>query len=417
MKKILLGFLALSQISFGITLQEAINLSLKYNKDLIYQKLNTKIAAEQKKEAFGEFLPSIGFNANTNVGNVLALSEGNNSFTFQKGHFSQWDFDLKQPLFDVPSFFNYKISEDQLKAQKYMLISIKTDVKIDIINTYINALVLKHLIVVDEKEIKDLKRHLYNTQKMYEQGLVAFKDILQTKVKLNQAREKLAKDQGEYEVYLQKLSNLVGTFVKDVENINVVSNPLSKYSLPELISIALKNRVILKYQKSLIKESKDYEALVKSTYLPQAYVEARYGYSDEIPGIPYYQNLVSAGLSWKIFNGLQRFHKVHQAFLAFKQSKTSYQKTEDNIKLQVTSVYEELKTAEKDIALAHAELKDAKEHYKIASEKYKAGLGTNTDVMDAEDYLTQARTDVVKSKYYYTLAVYKLIEVVAYGKE
>ena len=181
--------------------------------------------------------------------------------------------------------------------------------------------------------------------------------------------------------------------------------------------MALKNRVILKYGKALIEKSKNYEHLAKSMYFPQAYVQAKYGYSDEIPGIPYYQDLFSAGISWKLFSGLQRFHKVHQAFLAFKQSQTNYRKLEDNVKLQVVSVYEQLKTAEKDMALAHAELKDAKEHYKIASEKYKVGLGTNTDVMDAEDYLTQARTDVVKSKYYYVLSIYKLIEVVAYEQK
>jgi len=118
-----------------------------------------------------------------------------------------------------------------------------------------------------------------------------------------------------------------------------------------------------------------------------------------------------------MFGGLKRFHEVHQAFLAYKQALTNYKKLENDVKLQVTSSYEELKTAEKDIALANSELKDAKEHYKIASEKYKAGLGTNTDVIDAEDYLTKARTDVVNSRYFYALSVYKLIEVVAYGQK
>jgi outer membrane protein len=294
---------------------------------------------------------------------------------------------------------------------------VKTDIKIDVIDTYINALVRKHIIDVDKKEVKDYERHLYNVEKMYEQGLVAFKDILQTKVKLNQAKQKLTEDEGEYKVYLQKLSNLVNKPVKNLKEINYVSNPLGKYDLNQLIGIALQNRVILKYGKTIIKKAKDYEALTRSEYFPKAYVEARYGYSDQIPGLPYYQNLVSANLSWVMFSGLQRFHRLHQAFLGYKQAKTNYRKLENDIKLQVTSTYEQLKTAEKDIALANSELKDAKEHYKIASEKYKVGLGTNTDVIDAEDYLTQARTDVVKSRYYYALSVYKLIEVVAYGQK
>jgi outer membrane protein len=417
MRKYIFGFLAFTGFSFGISLQQAINEALKHNTDVIYQKLNTKIALEKKKEAFGSFLPVVGLNANTNVGNQLAIPEGNTNFIFQNGHFSQWNIDLKQNLFDMPSFYNYKLSKDDIKAQKYLLISVKTNIKIDVIDTYINALVRKHIIDVDKKEVKDYERHLYNVEKMYEQGLVAFKDILQTKVKLNQAKQKLTEDEGEYKVYLQKLSNLVNKPVKNLKEINYVSNPLGKYDLNQLIGIALQNRVILKYGKTIIKKAKDYEALTRSEYFPKAYVEARYGYSDQIPGLPYYQNLVSANLSWVMFSGLQRFHRLHQAFLGYKQAKTNYRRLENDIKLQVTSTYEQLKTAEKDIALANSELKDAKEHYKIASEKYKVGLGTNTDVIDAEDYLTQARTDVVKSKYYYVLSVYKLIEVVAYGQK
>ena len=417
MRRYFLGVLAFAQISFGISLKEAINFAVKYNTDILYQKLNTKIASEKKKEAFGNFLPSIGFNVTSNVGRELAIPEGTTSFVFQKGHFTQWTFGLKQPLFNMPSFYKYKISKDDIKAQKYMLTAVKTDIKIDVMDTYINALVKRKLIDVDKKEVKDYERHLYNVEKMYEQGLVAFKDILQTKVKLNQAKQKLAQDQGEYKVYLQKLSNLIGRPVHHLEDIGSISNPLSKYDLNQLIDIALRNRVILKYGKTLIKKARDYQSLAKSTYLPQAYIEARYGYSDQIPGLPYYQDLLSAGISWKLFNGLKRFHEVHQAFLAYKQAKVNYQKLENDVKLQVTASYEALKTAEKDIALARSELKDAKEHYKIASEKYKVGLGTNTDVIDAEDYLTKARTDVVKSRYLYALAVYKLIEVVAYGQK
>jgi len=46
-------------------------------------------------------------------------------------------------------------------------------------------------------------------------------------------------------------------------------------------------------------------------------------------------------------------------------------------------------------------------------------LGRNIDAATkiAEDYLTKARTDIVKSRYLYALAVYKLIEVVAYEQK
>ena len=65
------------------------------------------------------------------------------------------------------------------------------------------------------------------------------------------------------------------------------------------------------------------------------------------------------------------------------------------------TAYLNLTSAEKSIETAKVAVEKAQEDYKIAQVRYSAGVGTNLDVMDAEEKLTAAQ-----SKYYNTLYQY-----------
>ncbi len=415
MKKALFILLCF-KISFSITLDKAINLALKQNKDLLYQDINYKIATIKKKELFGNFLPRLDINASINEGTTEKFVPPVN-FVLRKGHFNMLQTSLSFPLFDMRLFRSYKIASKYEKMQEYMKVATKTYVKEKVQRAFINALIYKNLIKVAKKELDDYKKHLYDTQNLYDKGLVAYKDVLQTKVKLYQAKEFLTKTQGDYKIALQLLSNIIGTKVNKVDEPNILENPIKNKTLEELLNYAYPRRAILKYAKENIERAKEELSLAKDKFLPQVYASLSYNYSDAVPGIPYYTFLNSIGIRWNLFDGFKKFRNVEEKNLKVKQAILNYEKTKDNVKLQITKDYENLEVAKKDIELSKAELKDAKEHYKIAIEKYNVGLGTNTEVMDAEDYLAKAREDVVNSKYKYMLALLNLLEDIGYGQE
>ena len=57
--------------------------------------------------------------------------------------------------------------------------------------------------------------------------------------------------------------------------------------------------------------------------------------------------------------------------------------------------------AEKSISTTQVAVEKAQEDYKIAQVRYAAGVGTNLDVMDAEEKLTQAQTNYYTAMYNY----------------
>jgi outer membrane protein TolC len=67
-----------------------------------------------------------------------------------------------------------------------------------------------------------------------------------------------------------------------------------------------------------------------------------------------------------------------------------------------------LKEAEKRIEVTRKIISQAKENFRIVQERYREGRATNTEVLDAQTLLSEARTRYFQSLYNYDLARAKL---------
>ncbi|MEG1160133.1 MAG: TolC family protein, partial [Acidaminococcaceae bacterium] len=83
------------------------------------------------------------------------------------------------------------------------------------------------------------------------------------------------------------------------------------------------------------------------------------------------------------------------------KAEEAYRQTTDNVQLDVRNSYLNLKEAEKRISTSYVAVAKAEEDYHIAQVRYQAGVGTNTDVIDAQVALTQAKTNYVQALYDY----------------
>ena len=92
---------------------------------------------------------------------------------------------------------------------------------------------------------------------------------------------------------------------------------------------------------------------------------------------------------------------VRAAEASLLKAKETSAQTDEAIQLDVRTAYLNLQAAEKNIQTTSTAVTQAEEDYKIAQVRYSAGVGTNLDVMDAEEKLTEARTNYYTSLYSY----------------
>jgi hypothetical protein len=75
----------------------------------------------------------------------------------------------------------------------------------------------------------------------------------------------------------------------------------------------------------------------------------------------------------------------------------------DSATLDVRQCYLNLRESEKRISTTQTAVAQAEEDYRIAQVRYQAGVGTNTDVLDAQVALTTARNNFNQALYDYNM--------------
>ena len=102
-----------------------------------------------------------------------------------------------------------------------------------------------------------------------------------------------------------------------------------------------------------------------------------------------------------IFDSGVTLSKIHGAEADLKKAEETYRDTVDVVNLDVRTNYLSLREAEKRIKTTELAVEQADEDYRIAQLRYMNGVGTNTDVLDAQVALTQAKTNYTQALYDY----------------
>ncbi|MDQ7038420.1 MAG: TolC family protein [Aquificota bacterium] len=413
--------LTLLCFSFSITLEEAERKALERNADLRVGRLEIGRRSEEARRAFGELLPRLDFELSLNFSRRLSFTLPGvppfppQEFTFQKEIYPKATLLLRQDIFNPVSIRDYEIRKILEKAQVYSLKEKRLDVLYRVREAYINALKAKALIALYRKQIDRVKAHLRDVEELYKEGIVPFKDLLETRVRLMEVEEKVISAEAEYAKALSHLSYLVGEEVKDLEDIDPDSvGDLSLKPPEDLKRTALRSRPVLLFYRELIRSREKALDLARSLFYPVLTAEGFLQYTEESDVFPKTRYLISLALRWNVFSGLKRLRTLEIAKIEKIQETERLRDLEKRVILEVETALEDIRSARARVKLAEAMVEEAREHLRIALEKYKAGLGTNREVLDAESYLTRAEQILRINTYDLILRMFKLRRSVGY---
>lgn len=295
-----------------------------------------------------------------------------------------------------------------LNASELGLELAKQKVKAGTMAAYYKALQAKNQIKVAEDSVNTLTEHLKNVNAQFAVGTVAKSDVLGTQVQLANAEQNLITANNSYDVAIASLNNIMG--VPTGTELNLTDSlAYTAYEIPldECTEYAMLNRpdvLIADYKVAVAREE---VKAAKAGYLPQVQVSASKAWAGDSAFSEnsnrsagnYWE--VGLGLSWNVWDNKVTEAKVRQNTAAVVKAEAVAADTRQTGDLEVRTAYLNLKAAEKSINTTKVAVEKAQEDYKIAQVRYSAGVGTNLDVMDAEEKLTQAQTNYYTALYNY----------------
>jgi len=276
----------------------------------------------------------------------------------------------------------------------------------DVTNGYFSLLQAENVQMLSKESVDRMTDHLKNVQAQYDVGVVAKVDLLRSQVELANAKQTLVKAANARDLAEASLNRIIGLPMEthlQLDNI-MIYKPYEE-SLENCLLYAEDHRPELAQAKYSVDAKKGALQSAKAGYLPQISGQASQSFRDSNgswKGSGEKNNWsVGLGVSWNIFDSGVTLSKIHGAQAELRSAEETYRDTKDAVALDVRSNYLSLREAEKRIKTTETAVEQAEEDYRIAQLRYQAGVGTNTDVIDASVSLTNAKNNYLQALYDY----------------
>lgn len=270
---------------------------------------------------------------------------------------------------------------------------------------YFNMLNATNMKALRQESVDRLQAHLDNVIAQYNVGIVARADVLRSEVELANAQQNYITASNEYDVAEATLNNIIGTplgttlLLKDRLQYEPYENDMA-YCL----AYSEQHRPELKQAEYGVDAAEAALVVARSGHMPKVYANASNnwgGNGSDWPGDDDENWSVGVTASMNVFDSGVTWSKIHAAQENLAKAKESQRQIKDNVELEVRTDYLNLREAEKRITTTQVAVASAEEDYHIAVVRYQAGVGTNIDVMDAQEALTQAKTNYYQALYNY----------------
>lgn len=296
----------------------------------------------------------------------------------------------------------------------------KEEIVLGVSKAFYNVLILKERLDLVASNLKRLDTLYSNTAAMQQNGFAEKIDVDRLKVQLNNLK--------------------VGK--QDLESMNEISMKLLKFQMNypfdqplqvegSLQEVAL-TKLDLPADSIAYTNRPDYQAMqvnyelqklnIKNKYaeaIPSLSAFANLGYSTQSPGFGgifkteasfegndqvgpdkwYGYSTVGLRLSWNMFTGLQRTYQIQQEKLSLLKIENGFESLEQSIDLEVYQNQQNLKNALSKLEVQQESMELASNIFDITEIKYQEGVGSNLEVIEADNDLKEAQTNYYSALY------------------
>ncbi|MDR1139594.1 MAG: TolC family protein [Rickettsiales bacterium] len=382
---------------YAIDLEEVINRAIKNSSKLKSQFYQYKSAEKHLKSAgLAGFLPEI-----------------NLRYNFDKSFNHEKSLTLNQKIIDGGgTFATFSRSSHLLKAEKMRFQQLKQEIALNAVKAYVDVLRRTEILKLREHKERVSLEHLSAMKKRLSLGEVTNAEVLLAKAKFSSSVSERVDAEGKLKLANIAYFHLIG---EDPDELSEANDQLpSVPKLNECLQLAKTNNLSLKaaiYQKRAAKMEVIAET---SKWLPSLNLSASTNLDWGNEENPFLERMlgnvnVVFTLDIPIFKrGINAFG-IGKAKMDAKKSTYDYYEIVKNIEKEVVNAWNNVLTAKAVIKASHEAEKAAALALEGVEQEVNLNLKSTTELLDTEDALFKARSDLVEAKSNYVISVYNLL--------
>jgi len=400
-----------------ITLQQALELGRRNNRDLQAAQLTLERTQTALQEALAAEFPTAGFVADF-TRSESAQTKLSNERQAQRQlppPFNQ----VITPSDPVSTTFNgalqlsydlytagrrpaaIRAASEQIRFQELEVERISEQLRLNITNAYYALQDADAQVEISLAAVTDATQSLRDALLQEQAGLGTRFDVLQAQVQLANANQDLTRAQSQQRISRRQIVRLL-SLGQAVEV--SAADPIAEagnwdLSLEQSIVLAFKNRAELEQFLVQRNISEQQRTIALAAIRPQASLTAGYnifGVLNDDLG-PQQGLTLGARLQWNFFDGGAARARAQQQTLNIAIAETNFANQRNQVRLDVEQAFFDLNANKQNIQTAAFALERARESLRLARLRFQAGVGTQLEVINQQTELTRARGNLLRA--------------------
>jgi outer membrane protein len=417
----LFATVALAAIDFGAARAETISGALVKayltNPDINSQRAQVRQTDEGVPTANAGYLPKISA-----VGQAgLQHANGNfifpgQSFTFATGAYPRsYGVQASETIFDGYQTINrIRTAESQVLGARETLRNTEQGTLLSGVQAYMDVLQNSAIVDLDRNNVDVLKEQLRETNDRFTVGEVTRTDVAQAEASLASANAQLLTDQAVLEASVATYRQVIGDEPKTLAPVKPLTRPLPK-TLPEAVNISQVEHPAIVAQEHGVDTALLSIKIAEGALYPQVSVSAQVNQAFDVsatPGERLFNAQITGQLTIPIYQGGAEYASIRQSKEGLSVQELKASSTKDQIRQNVVAAWGRYQAAIGVVKAARASVAANEVALAGVREEAKVGQRTTLDVLNAQQALLSARTQLVRAEHDQVVFSYSLLSAI-----
>jgi outer membrane protein TolC len=365
----------------AITLEQALELAKERANQIRLSELDIKKAEEEIKRARAGILPQVSVSYNyTYLGQDLALG-------FTPHNRQSAVLQLNQTIFNKQVFELIKLANIQRELQSLIKEDVQRTLESQVKDLFYGLLYRKAIIKLQEENVNYWEENYRVVSAKFSAGVVPKVDLLRARSQLEQAKAQLEQAKVDYLKALEDFKALL-KLEGDVEPEGTLELREFNPKEEELLQALKEKNSTLRVAKKSVELAQGTVELKRAQNFPTVNGFANYqlftgrrsffGSTELLKGYSF-----GVSINYLIFDGFSRKAEISEAELDLLKQRENLLQLEYDLKARLRSTLLSIKSLKAQIKAVQSSLESAKESLRLSTERYKLGVGSQLEVLEA----------------------------------
>ncbi len=288
----------------------------------------------------------------------------------------------------------------------------RLDLKMHVADAYVAVLTANRLVEVAESNVRSLAAHAHDTVRRHQSQLAPQNDVLAAQVQLAHARQRAIQAHNAADKSRAAYNRFLGRPLTAQVQLDELNVPATSETVEQLTVRALQMRPEVAQLSAQAKALEFQSWSARARTGPHVAVEAGHQFRENRFQDPEAITHAGIALRWNAFDGRRSHHEARALSAESEAALRRVKELESAIALEVRRAWLDQNESSERVKVTREALARSVENLRVAQQRYQTGIGTNTEVLDAETLRVDSHHDYYVALYDAVLAVLRLRYVV-----